>query len=230
MKKIFSFTLLILTCVCMSAYCQDTESKEPDYELIKKEIQDESSAFYYPKLMSRLKAFDITLSLDEYRYLYYGYIFQNDYQPYRQSTHEERMMKLYDGGRAEEANYNEIIQLATKSINEFPFDLKALNVLSYVNSLKGNDVMAEKVSYIFMGIIDAIASTGNGKSCETSYHVIEISHEYMILNLFQLQYKMQTLKNDCDYFALEKNSMDMEGIYFNVKKMREKNLEILKSE
>lgn len=227
MKKILLIPLLMF--ICLGAYCQDREFKEPDYDSIKKEIQDKTSAFYYPKLMSRLKAFDTTLSMEDYRHLYYGYIFQDEYQPYWRSADEEKLMKLYDSGRAEESDYNEIIQLATKSIGEFPFDLRALNILGYVHSLKDNDAMAEKVSYVFMGIIDAIVSTGNGKSCETSYHVISINHEYMILSLFQLQHKMQALRGDCDYFALEKNDMDMEGIFFNVKRMRQRNLEILEA-
>ncbi|OJV40557.1 MAG: hypothetical protein BGO29_14480 [Bacteroidales bacterium 36-12] len=70
MKQILTLTFLLIVFCHVNA--QQLTYQKPDYDLIKKEIQDSSSTFYYPKLMSRLTQYDTTLSADDYRHLYYG--------------------------------------------------------------------------------------------------------------------------------------------------------------
>jgi hypothetical protein len=91
--------------------------------------------------------------------------------------------------------------------------------------LKGDEEMATKVSYRFQSSIGAIMSSGNGKTCETGYHVISVSHEYVLLNLLRFQTQQQSLVGDCDYLKFAKNEKNIEGIYFNIEKLFAKNLE-----
>ena len=199
--------------------------QKPNYDLIKKEIQDSTSIFNYAKLMKRVIAFDTTLNNEEYKHLYYGYIFQSEYKPYWNSPDEEKLLKYYNSENISETDYDEIIKLATHSINEFPFDLRQMNFMGYIYHLKGDDEMAKKVSYRFQNTLRAIMSTGDGKTCETGFHVISVSHEYVLLNMFQFQIKSQALVGDCDYLELEKDDRNISGIYFNIKKLLDKNLE-----
>lgn len=202
--------------------------KAPEYDLIQKEIQDSTSLFYYPKLMARLKASDTTLSPIEYRFLYYGYIYQPNYQPYWNSPEEEELIKYYRSPKIKAKDYAEIIRLISKSIDAFPFDLRQMNFLTYVLHLKGDSVESVKISKKFSGIVDAILSTGDGLTCETSFHVINVSHEYVLLNLFQFRVENQALTGDCDYMKLVKDDRNVEGMYFNVRKLFDKNMELLK--
>jgi hypothetical protein len=211
-----------------SANSQEFSFKKPDYDLINKEIQDSLSSYYYTKLMSRLAQFDTTLNIEEYRHLYYGYIFQKEYKPYWTSPDEEKLVNFYRSEKIKEKDYDEIIKLATHSINEFPFDLRQLNFLGYIYHLKGNEEMAKKVSYRFQGTFSAIMSSGDGKTCETGYHVISVSHEYVFLNMFQFEMYQQSTTGDCDYLELLKDDRNIEGIYFNIEKLFAKNLENLK--
>jgi hypothetical protein len=226
MRQILTLTFLLI--IFCNVNSQQLTYQKPDYDLIKKEIQDSSSIFYYPKLISRLAQFDTTLNIEDYRHLYYGYLFQNEYKPYWNSPDEEKLVKFYRSEKIEEKDYDEIIKLASHSIEEFPFDLRQMNFLGYIYHLKGDDEMAKKVSYRFQGSFGAIMSSGDGKTCESGYHVISVSHEYVMLSMFQFQMKQQSFTGDCDYLELVKDERNIDGIYFNIEKLFAKNLENLK--
>jgi hypothetical protein len=224
----YFFVFILLNSTLSQLYSQEFTYEIPDYDLIKKETHDSANIFYYPKLLSRLTQYDTTLTSDDYRYLYFGYIFQDDYQPYWTSPDEKELMKYYRSETIDEKDHDEIIRLATHSINEFPFDLRQMNFMGYIYHLKGDEEMAKKVSFRFHGIFGAIMSSGDGKTCESAFHVISVSHEYVFLNLFEFQMTSQALTGDCDYLTLVKDERNIEGVYFNIKQMFNKNLEILK--
>ena len=221
MKKNLLLTVFIT--VHLVGISQENKFEKPDYDLIQTEIQDSTSIFYYPKLLSRLNSFDTTLSIEEYKYLYYGYVFQKEYQPYRKSSHEAELLAYYRSQNISESDYETVIQLATKAIEEFPFDLRPLKVLGYVYHLKGDEDMAQKTHNRFHGVIGAIMSSGDGKTCETGFHIISVSHEYVLLNMFQFQVKYQSLTDGCDYLRLERNKEKIKGLYFNIEKLFKKN-------
>jgi hypothetical protein len=226
-KQILTFLFLIST--FYNGHSQLLPFQKPNYDAIKKDIQDSLSVYYYPKLMSKLVAYDTNLTNEDYRHLYYGYIYQKEYMPYRRSDDEEELLKFYQSTKIRETDYDSIIKLATHSISQFPFDLRPMNFMAYIYYLKGDEEMAKKVAYRFQGSFEAILSSGDGKTCETGYHVISISHEYVFLNMFQFKMASQELTIDhCDYLTLEKDLRNINGIYFNVQKLFEINLENLK--
>ncbi|GHN02276.1 DUF4919 domain-containing protein [Cytophagales bacterium WSM2-2] len=221
-RLILSFVVLV-SCHAVS---QGVSFIKPDYDLIKKDIQDESSSFYYSKLMSRLKSYDTTLTRDDYRHLYYGYVYDKNYQPYWRSPYEKELLPYYRSEKIDTKEYDHIIDLATKSINEFPFDIRQMNFLGYIYHLQGNEVMSKNMVRLLHEIVEAILSTGDGKTCETGFHVISTSHEYAILNIFQLKFKSQSLVEDqCDHMELVTDGRNITGMYFDIKKLFEKNRE-----
>lgn len=226
MKKIL--IVIILITIFSDLKSQEKTFEVPDYEKISLEIQDSSSIYYYPKLMSRLVAYDTTLTIVDYRHLYYGYIFQKEYQPYWRSSDEEKLLKFYRSKKISKNDYDKIIELAQHSINEFPFDLRQMNFMGYIYHLKGDEEMALKINQRFHGTFSAIMSTGDGKTCETGYHVISVSHEYVFLNLFQFVMTSQALMGNCDYLSLQKDQRNIDGVYFNIKELMNKNLENFK--
>jgi hypothetical protein len=228
MKQLAIFLLIAFS--ANSAYSQKSGFTTPDYNLIKSEIQDSASIFYYPNLLSRLNTFDTTLTNQDYRHLYYGYLFQEKYEPYWMSPYEEELSKYYQSRKIKEKDYDKIIELATHSINDFPFDLRQLNFLSYTYHLKGDEETAKKIAARFTGTLDAIMSSGNGETCETGYHVISVSHEYVILKMFQFQIKSQALTGDCDYFRLERDGRNIDRLYFNIKQLFSRNAEKFETE
>lgn len=118
-------------------------------------------------------------------------------------------------------DYDEIIKLANHSLSDFPFDISQLNYLAYIYHLKGDEESAKIAAIKFHSIVNVILSSGDGKQCETGFHVLLVEHEYIILNLFELESKSQSLNGNCDYLAFEKGKYKVDGIYFNIEKMLE---------
>jgi len=218
MKKIILlFTILILS--VNASFSQENSFKKPDYDLIEKNIEDKSSNYYYPKLLERMISNDTLLDNEDYRHLYLGYVFNPKYSSFFKSSTEEKLRKYYQSEKIDEKEYDEIIKLGEQSIKEFPFDLRQMNYLAYIYHLKGDEISAKNISNRFHKIILAIMSTGDGQKCETGLHVISVSHEYVILNLFKLQNISQSLVENCDYMAFEKGKYKVDGIYFSIEKI-----------
>lgn len=220
MKKIIILTAILIA-TFGKTYAQKISFTIPDYELIKKNIEDKKSNYYYPKLLERMNGNDTLLTNEDYRHLYFGYVFNPKYDAYFRSPDEEKLGKYLSSETINEKDYDEIIKLSEHSISLFPFDLRQMNYLGYVYHLKGDDVTAKKMSHRFQRVLEAILSSGNGEKCETGFHVISVSHEYVFLNMFRLESKSQSLVGNCDYLSFEKGKYKIDGIYFNIQKMLE---------
>jgi len=222
-----SIVVLILLLVATKSFSQGAAFSVPNYEAIKKEIQNKDSKFNYKKQLQRLQNCDTTLTGEEYRYLYFGYVFQPEYNPYSRSADEEALSKYYQSETIDAKDYPEIIRLATHSISVDPFDLRQMNFLSYIYHLSGDEVMAKKIAAKFRGIFEAILSSGDGKTCETGFHVLTVGHEYVFLNVFELQSVSQSLVDHCDYLKFEKGKYKIDGIYFDITQMQKKEMEVI---
>ncbi len=216
-SSLISYIFLLISTI---GFAQLEEVKEvPDYNAIKTEIEKKNSDSYYPKLLSRFREYDNTLTLKDYRNLYYGYVLQKNFDPYYVNPNEEKLQKYYSSDELNQKDYESFIRLANASLKENPFDLRILNFLAYVYHLKGDDDMAKKISNNFQNILQTIFSTGDGLQCETAFHVISVSHEYVLLNMLQLERDSQSLIGDCDYLAFEKGKYGVDGLYFNISKL-----------
>lgn len=220
--------LLIFLIIGTTVFAQEITFKAPDYKAIEKEIQDKKSTFYYPVLMEKLVKSDTLLTTEEYRHLYFGYVFQPKYNAFWKSPDDEKLRKFYNKETYNSKDYDEIIKLINRSLESFPFDLKQLNFLSYIYHLKGDEELAKKTSIKFDNIVGAILSSGDGKQCETGFHVLLVDHEYMLLNIFELTTNGQSLIGKCDYLSFEKGKYKVDGIYFNIEKMLENESKIFR--
>ncbi|PIF30591.1 uncharacterized protein DUF4919 [Flavobacterium sp. 9] len=224
-RKILLLTVLLLT---ITSFSQEANFKVPDYKAIEKEIKDQKSPYYYPKLMERFVSNDTLLTTDDYQHLYLGYVFQPKYDAFWKSPDEKKLSEFYAKEKLEVNDYDEIIKLANHSLIDFPFDLRQLNFLTYVYHLKGDEKASDMASLKFHNILNAIFSSGDGKQCETGFHVILVEHEYVMLNVFEVESKSQSLVGNCDYLSFEKGVYKVDGIYFNIEKMLENESKVFK--
>ena len=227
MKK----TMVLLAVLMLGlgkAHSQEPTFKAPDYELIKKDIQDKSSNYYYPKLLERLVANDSLLTSEDYRHLYFGYVFNPKYNVFYKSPDEEKLSEYYRSEKLDEKDYDKIIQLAEHSLSLNPFDLRPMNYLGYIYHLKGDEAAAKNISTRFNTILGTILSSGNGLKCETGFHVISVSDEYILLNALKLESKSQSLTGNCDFLSFEKGKYKVDGIYFNIEKILENEMKMFK--
>lgn len=61
--------------------------EKPDFARIEHDTQDPESQYYFPKLMKIYNRNDTSMTQKQYRNLYLGYQFQEDYDPYRTSPY-----------------------------------------------------------------------------------------------------------------------------------------------
>lgn len=61
--------------------------EKPDFKKIERETQNPHSEWYYPKLIEHYQRNDTSMTHEQYRNLYLGYFFQEDYDPYRTSPY-----------------------------------------------------------------------------------------------------------------------------------------------
>lgn len=87
----------------------------------------------------------------------------------------------------------------------------------YILENKKDKVYFDKIYFRMNCIIDAILKSGDGKTEDTPLYVIEVSHEYDILNIIGLEYggEQSLVKNGMDYLKLKDNKMNLKGLYFD---------------
>lgn|SRR5690606_17789001 len=217
--KILPFIALLLTIATANA--QIPKGEKPDYKTIKKEISDKKSANYYPELLRRMRANDTTLTQANYRHLYYGQVFQKDYDPYRVTPKMDELKPFWEMEAIEGTDRENAIKIANASLAEYPFDFRVLDFLIYLHHENGNVEMVKKLGYHYNMLLDTILLSGDGLTCETGFHVTSVTHEYALLSALRMQTKSQSLRDNCDYLAFEEGMYKVDGLYFDVSKLFE---------
>ncbi|HEX8041026.1 MAG TPA: DUF4919 domain-containing protein [Chryseosolibacter sp.] len=212
-------TLLISFFLAAGAatFAQDWKFEAPNYKKIGRDIADETSSFYYPSLLARYTSGDSTLSLEERRHLYYGYTFQSAYAPYGRSEYEDSLRSVANKESLVERDYAAILIYTDRLLAYNPFDLRAINYRLFAHDKLGSrDEFAGYLTRMKI-IVDAIMSSGDGKTKETAFYVISTSHEYDLINILGLQFGgKQSLIEHYDYLTLARNEPGIEGLYFDV--------------
>lgn len=215
------FVLLAIGMMLLSCYpvkAQGNYDMElPDFAHIEKEVNDPQSRFYYPDLIRKYNSSDTTMTHEEFRYYYLGYIFQEDYNPYRRSEYSHQLDRLYKQTKHSVGECDNIVKFARQTLADDPFDLRQMNILVYalkeLNKYKEAAVWEFRLNHL----IQAILSTGNGEAPETAWYVVSPTHEYNILNRLGLKGKdFVFVEPYYDYVEVEENPLHAEGFYFNV--------------
>jgi len=192
---------------------QDSSTfKKINRDSIKALISNSTRETYYSKLEKRMNEFDTNLTLEDYRLLYYGYVFDSNYSAYG-STQKGEIYKLLD-----DKKYLSALNLSDSVLKTMPVSLSANMVKLVVLYTMSPDEKSEyyKWKYRYMNLRDAVLSTGNGKSCETAFKTIFVPDEYDLLRYFDIEENTQYLVGDCDMFDI-KSSKYFSGkhIYFD---------------
>jgi len=187
MKKILYYILTLLTVViCVAADARTTSQRAvpprptaqadsrpapkapekkaapetPDLDRIKAEVLDPKSPYYYPKLMERYEKNETVMNLNDYRHLYYGYLFQEDFNPYRHSEVSNKNESLYYKEGHTRAELDSIITYAKEALADNPFNLSQMNFLIYALRARLKVNLASIWQYRLNHLLQAIVSTG----------------------------------------------------------------------
>jgi len=88
----------------------------------------------------------------------------------------------------------------------------------------GDTLNQRKYHNIEFGLLNSIVNSGDGKTCESGWHVIQIEEEYFILNMIGAQFQSQAIssrpKNLCDKIIVKTEDGDA-TYYFEANKVFE---------
>ena len=218
------------TPVPVSAPKVKTDSKrkivveKPDLDEIRRITLDPQSKFYFPKLKKKYEVNDTTMTPEEFRNFYLGYMFQEDFDPYRVSPYSNKTDDLRSKPSHTKEEIDTITKYAQLALQDNPFDLRQMSFLVHVLKEKRKDMRAKIWEYRLEHLLGAIKSTGTGDSVENAWFVMYPEHEYDMVQLLGYEaVDAQFIEPGYDYLAVQPDETDTrkrdksaKGFYFNV--------------
>jgi hypothetical protein len=195
-----------------------------DRDKVKKAVTDDKAPTAYKELLHRYNAFDSTLTLEDYRLLYYGFVFQKGFGAHMEENKKEVNQALND------KDYKKASDICDGVLSRNPVSLSA----NYYKGLSLFEADQGKMDYIpyrdrFKHLVEAILSSGDGLTCETGIRVISIPDEYTILyNYFNIEEcKGQALVSHCDRMTVKPSgTWSKELLYFDATEILKKEEEL----
>lgn len=196
MKTIITSLLMLF----YSFVCVSQKVSNIDYDEIKINTTDSNSKFYYPTLIKQFLDNDTTLTSEDYKYLYYGNVFTDYYNPYGKSNSEIGFIEVYNLG-----DFQKAIPFGIATLKENPINLKVTFKLLTCYHALGNKDSADFYAKKYYSLIDVIYKSGNGKSVSTAFVVINVNDEYQILaDLGLVSIKQAFLSEPVDILFISK--------------------------
>lgn len=211
--------IAIFSCIFISSHAQEEFFVAPDFKQIERNTKESSSSYYYPNLMKRYMEGDAKITSDEGRHLYFGFVYQQGYEPADTSSYNNLLAKTLAKGVFTPDDYNDILQYSSALLLEDPFNLRALNAMLLVYAQQDDTEQYKKVAQKRKIVQDAIVSTGDGMSENTPFYIIKVAHEYDILPFLGYTYggEDKILRNKkVNYLTLGNNRFGVERVYFNI--------------
>lgn len=207
--------------IALVVLCSFTDPVKPDMDAVRREVTDPTSRNYYPKLMARYERNETIMSLDDYRLLYLGYLFEEDFDPYRHTNYSQLVQELYFKSHHSKGECDSIIKYAELSLKDNPFDLQQIDYLIYALREKKKNNLANIWQYRLNHLLEAIVSTGTGTDTASPWVVTIPQHEYFLLNkLGRTVVDYEYLPPYFDHItAAPKGPKDSIDFYFNSHEM-----------
>lgn len=205
--------ILLLLSMPLAAYAQ----KAPDNDDIFAKTMDADSPFNYAALMLRYDSGDLTLTEEDYHYLYYGYAFTDPYKPLKSIPAEDNIIMVFDKDEEPDfAGMMEIIRSGMEVMKDDPFSPRNLNFLTYAYGAIG-DTINERINYDRMTkVLTVIEASGTGLTEKSPMHVLKFSHAADLLTARGLTItNRRVVSKDVEYITLLEKDGRNKGYYFD---------------
>ena len=223
-SRIFIFGIIatfFLSFALISRAEKKLEVKPVDFNRVKQVTQNPNSCYFFSNLERLYRSnTDTTMVLEDYRNLYYGYLFQEDYNPYRQSEYSDKVEQLYYKKPHSRAECDSIEKYAELSLDDNIFDFDQMQFFIFVLKEKKKHARSLVRSNKLERLIAAIMSSGKGTK-DSPWVVICPQHEYNIVNFLGfVATDHKEMGNGIDYISVQpKEGSKVEGFYFDVSRM-----------
>lgn len=190
-----------------------------DWSLVESLVGDPSSEFYYPSIYTKYMAGDTTLTLVDYRMLYYGYSFQEQYDPLAKKPKSDIVLQyqaqIFNSNTPDELI--SLIEKAKRAIADDPFNLRMLNILIYANSVLKDEYNVILNSHRMNGVIEAILSSGSGVDRDSPWSVIYRDDIVELTSILGGVLKLRMyITTNVEYFHLNDRIEGIKGFYFDL--------------
>ncbi|MEE4255866.1 MAG: DUF4919 domain-containing protein [Bacteroidales bacterium] len=202
-------------------HAQDEGFRPVNFKKLKKEIRKKKSDFYYPALFQRYLELDTSLSVEEFRFLYFGFTFQNEYRPYGVPSRQDSLLNYLSRDDLIRAEYAIAGRIGGDLLKENPFRLRETFITALIYELAGNTDLSSRYFNFYEKQVDAIMSSGDGLSTKTAFTVIYVQDEYEILEVlgFEFNGEQHLLQGGYDMLELEENPFGIDALYFDVNRL-----------
>lgn len=163
---------------------------KPDYEEIKSKMEN-NPKLHFSVVWEKYQQGDASMTWEEKRQLYYGYVFTKDYSPYAGTNISTEMKAIMSKEKLDRKDWEALIALLNNALQKDPFDCRCLYWQSKAYTALGKRKDAHRTLNKIRCILDALTSTGDGLSKQTAIHVIAVSQEYDFLFLNGLEMHTQ---------------------------------------
>ena len=227
-KAFLSLVVTVMGCMAFQVSAQyHFEVKSVDFDQIKRETLRPGSRYYYPNLVKSFNSNDTIMNFEAYRDLYFGFVFQEDYNPFRDTKFENKddVENLYYTKDKELSRdqYDQIEKYAVRALDDNMFDIDQITYYIYALQKKKKYARAAVRQYRLDKLIAAIMSSGNGTE-ESPWVVIFPEHEYTLINMLgyvavdheEMDYGIDRIEAHPD-----DNPREKKYFYFDVSQMLE---------
>lgn len=186
------------------------------FDEIETATSDSASVHFYPKLSQKLRELDTSLTQQEFQYLYYGNVYQPYYHPYGATASEKAFNAAFESG----ATLQKLENLAQQVIDENPVNLELFYKMIISCNREKQPEKAIVWAKLYVGFLEVIYASGNGKNCESAFVVISVDDEYRIASDLGLKVVKQALIGTCDRLQFSKKGQKgknrIKTLFFNV--------------
>jgi hypothetical protein len=221
MKRSLFLSIIAILLFALAVGAQDEDFRAVNFKKLKKEIRKKRSDFYYPVLFQRYLELDTTLTVEEFRYLYYGFTFQPEYKPYGVPSRQDSLLSYLSRDDLIRAEYAIAGRIGSDLLKETPYRLRETFITALTNEVAGNTDMSSRYFNFYEKQVDAIISSGDGLSTKTAFAVIYVQDEYEILEVLGLEFNgsQNLLQGGYDMLELEENPFGIDALYFDVNRL-----------
>lgn len=216
MKKTIGIFLTLLP-LCAPA-------QAPNNDAIETAVKNIASPHYYPLLMERYAQGDSLLGRQEYRHLYYGYMFSPAYEPYTPVPEADSMLMIIrHDATASRDDYLRLIRYGEAVMQHDPFNPRVLNFMTYAYGKVGDAENERRSARRFDGVLDAIVSSGEGSVEESPWHILSFSHAEDVMDYLGAPYRRPMVVGwTVEYFPLMRRQGSVRGYYFDYSRIYSK--------
>lgn len=220
-RRLFLLATLSVMFLCtISAQDTEVELRIPDEDDIIHQTLATNSPYYYTNLLLKYRNGNEPLTDTEYYYLYYGYLYQEEYKPFAENRALDAMLSIMSGINPQQPTVGQleaIIERGVEAMECDPFCPKVLNMLAYAYGAL-DDPHREQLYFNHLnGILRAIESSGTGRKEESPWHVLMFSHAYDLLAAKGYRYnEARIISRTVEYVPLTQKTHDkIKGFYFD---------------